>query len=111
MDKECRLVGATAKRVTRPKHVREIAAAHTGNATAIVDRMVAEVCLNRKMMEQSDGAGESEAIQRQILMGRDRAQRLVKPDVRVAAEYIDCRNVVLSGSDAYKEESCQSEVN
>src|SRR5208282_2446495 len=41
--------------------------------------------------------------------GRNRVRRHVKVEVRVAAEYIDCRKV-LGGSDAEKKESCQSEL-
>jgi hypothetical protein len=60
-------------------------------------------------MKQLDRRGEFPAVKSQPLSGRVGAGGQAKVEVRVAPEYIDCWNI-LSGSNAEKKESCQSEV-
>ena len=59
-------------------------------------------------MKEGDGGGNFPAVHAQLLRRRGIAQRLSKSEIGVAAEEIDCGKV-LSGAEAWKQQSCESE--
>src|ERR1035437_238543 len=101
--KACQFARTISKVETWSKPPREIVAFQIQNLTAIVKPVVAEIPLKGEAMEQAYRGGKLQAIEVQLLGGRFRARRHVKVHVRVAAEYIDRRNI-LSGSNAQKKE-------
>ena len=95
--------GAISNRETRPKPPGEIVAFQS-RTTAIVKPVVAEIPLKGEVMKREYRGGNVPAIKLQPLLGGWHPARWhVKIQVRVAAEYIDRRNI-LRGSNPQKKE-------
>src|ERR1700722_3201564 len=78
--------GTIANRITRPNHVREVAAGDTGNVSAIAQSVAAEVSFNRDVMEESDRCRKLPSVERELFIRSQTTRWLIEMEVGIAAE-------------------------